>query len=343
MRSYYWDNWKGLAIVAVVMIHATNSTSSFPPSTFDSDVGVVLRQFINFPVGLFIFLSAYFAENSKKAASRYVDRTRARVWRLALPYLVWAMIYSAARLVFGSLIIEDLPLMLINGTVVSVGYYVIVMIQMAILSPALESLSDRFLGFLIPLSSAFSLAFFYSSIFFDVGKWGEFPYSGLPFFVWLPFYLGGLLASRKKSSLKQIPKGIFTTCIAAGVSLSLVEAFLVLVDFRSLAMSQLKLTSMITTGVICVMAVSCFKPNQQHGTYFLSWVGRRSFYFYLSHMMVLGKVQRALQEISVLFDSQILFIAVSSMVTILICASGAWTLEAILQRREAGQRAFGLA
>jgi surface polysaccharide O-acyltransferase-like enzyme len=56
MRISFWDKWKGVAIIAVVLIHALGSTANFPVGSLNNDFGIILRQFINFPVGLFIFL-----------------------------------------------------------------------------------------------------------------------------------------------------------------------------------------------------------------------------------------------------------------------------------------------
>lgn len=57
MRDNYWDNWKGIAIIAVVSVHVLGQTSSFPLDSFNNLFGVFLRQFVNFCVALFFFLS----------------------------------------------------------------------------------------------------------------------------------------------------------------------------------------------------------------------------------------------------------------------------------------------
>lgn len=344
MRIAYWDSWKGLAIIAVVFIHASGSAGWFPANTSNSDIGVALRQFINFPVAFFVFLSAYFAARPGRAASGYLDRTLPRVWRLTLPYLIWAFIYSAARLLVGRVEVGEIPLMLLNGNATVVGYYVIVMIQLSVLSPALERLSDRALSLLLPVSIAISLAFTYSvRLLFDAGPWGGFPYNALPFFVWLPFYLGGLLAARRTDGLQQFPIRIALGGFALGVCLSLVEAFYPLDSVRELAVSQLKFTSMLASGFMCLVAVSGFSSAKNYDTQLVSWFGRRSYYFYLSHMLVLPVVQKGMQASTLLYDYQLAFITASAVVTLGICAAGAWLADMVLQDRESGRRAIGLA
>lgn len=186
MRNQYWDTWKGAAIVAVVAIHACGSAVAFPDGSANQTFGVVLRQFINFPVAMFVLLSGMFAQQGRKDVS-YATTVRSRAARLLVPYLFWAAIYMAAKAAVGKLVVADIPEMMVTGTVTLVGYYVIVMLQLAILSPMLERLSNTGLKLSIPVSIAVSCAFTYGIRVGGVDeKWADFPYNALPFFVWLP-------------------------------------------------------------------------------------------------------------------------------------------------------------
>ena len=55
MKNQYWQMVRGVCILAVVMIHC-------PQGAFgvDKAIWLVIRQFINFPVALFIFMAGYF-------------------------------------------------------------------------------------------------------------------------------------------------------------------------------------------------------------------------------------------------------------------------------------------
>lgn len=61
MRESYWDSWKGVAIIAVVAIHASGATQFFEDGSFNWYFGLVLRQFIDFAVPLFLAMAGYFS------------------------------------------------------------------------------------------------------------------------------------------------------------------------------------------------------------------------------------------------------------------------------------------
>lgn len=69
----------------------------------------------------------------------------------------------------------------------------------------------------------------------------------------------------------------------------------------------------------------------------------RSFYFYLSHMLVLSLVQAALRKIPGLNEVQPAFVFVAVVGTIGICAIGALAIEWATGRSRAAKRWIGLA
>ncbi|GAC12377.1 acyltransferase [Paraglaciecola chathamensis] len=345
MRISYWDKWKGAAILAVVLIHALGSTANFPPDSFNNELGIILRQFINFPVGLFIFLAAFFASKSKGSNLSYYQNVKKRVLRLVLPFLLWSIIYFGVRIFRGNLELTNVPLMLINGTSVSVGYFVIVMIQMSLISPFLERLKTHQLIQLLSLSFFVSICATYTLNFIlPENIWSKFPYYPLPFIIWLPFYIGGLIFGKKGEtcwqSLKVSPiVGAYIVC----VGLSLIEALWILEDLRSLATSQLKMTSMLTTGTVCVLVLASWSYSKDKKENFLSWLGQRSYYFYLSHMLVLLKVKYFFAKFSIIYNNQILFVLIITLATLLITAIGALILDKVLSQHQSFRRVIGLA
>lgn len=207
MRISFWDKWKGAAILAVVIIHALGTTAYFPTDSLNNYFGVIFRQFINFPVGLFIFLAAFFTGQSKDSSLTYWYSVRKRVSRLVLPFLLWSFIYFGIRIFRGNLDLANVPLMLINGTSVSVGYFVVVMIQMSLISPFLERLKTSKLIILLPISFLISICATYTLNFlFPESMWSKFPYYPLPFFIWLPFYIGGLIFGKDENNFDKVSK-----------------------------------------------------------------------------------------------------------------------------------------
>lgn len=345
MRNLYWDVWKGLAIVAVVTIHACGSALVFPEGSANSTFAIVLRQFINFPVALFVFLSGMFALQGTPATA-YLAGVKARLKRLLAPYLVWAAVYACAKVLMGKLVVADLPEMLVTGTVTSVGYYVIVMLQIALLSPALERLSYGALKFAIPVSIVASCMFTYGirASGFD-GAWSHFPYNALPFFLWLPFYLAGLVFGRSElgSSFGYWQAWLALAFLFAAVSVA--EAYMWLPGAVDLAISQLKLSSMITSLCVCALAVALARTWTilSGWRWVMSWLGARSFYFYLSHMLVLGAVQGGLRRIPGVEALQPAFVGAAVIITIALCAVGAIAFEYLVKGRRTALRWVGIA
>jgi len=345
VRNLYWDVWKGLAIVAVVTIHACGSALAFPDGSANNAFAIVLRQFINFPVALFIFLSGMFAFHGTLASS-YLSGVQARVKRLLVPYLVWAAVYACAKAMTGKLVVADLPEMFATGTVISVGYYVIVMLQIALLSPALERLSSRALKLAIPVSIVASCTFTYGirASGFD-GAWSHFPYNALPFFLWLPFYLAGLVFGRSGSGSSFAHWQPWLALAILSAAASIAEAYTWLPGAVDLSISQLKLSSMITSLCVCALAIALARTwtSLSGWRWALSWLGARSFYFYLSHMLILGVVQAGLRRVPGLEALQPAFVGAAVIITIALCAVGAIAFEFLVKGHRGALRWVGIA
>lgn len=56
-KSEYWQLVRGICILAVIMIHCP---SGIEYSVIGRNCWLILRQLINFPVAMFIFMAGYF-------------------------------------------------------------------------------------------------------------------------------------------------------------------------------------------------------------------------------------------------------------------------------------------
>jgi len=63
-KNNYWQIIRGLCILAVILIHSPNA-ASYSIDSIPFNMWLVIRQIINFPVAIFLFLSGYLV-NSKK-------------------------------------------------------------------------------------------------------------------------------------------------------------------------------------------------------------------------------------------------------------------------------------
>lgn len=61
-KSEYWQAIRGICILAVIMIHCPTGQEYSINETY---AWLVLRQIINFPVALFIFMAGYFVNTDK--------------------------------------------------------------------------------------------------------------------------------------------------------------------------------------------------------------------------------------------------------------------------------------
>ena len=70
-KSEYWQAIRGVCILAVIMIHCPTGQQF---STADTYAWLILRQVINFPVALFIFMAGYFvnADRVKRNMQTYL-------------------------------------------------------------------------------------------------------------------------------------------------------------------------------------------------------------------------------------------------------------------------------
>ena len=71
---------RGLAIIAVVFIHCTPHGMTL----------VVCRPFLNFAVGLFLFLSGLLSDASRWKPSK-------RLAKILIPYAIWTFLYTLSR------------------------------------------------------------------------------------------------------------------------------------------------------------------------------------------------------------------------------------------------------
>ena len=109
-KSYMIQMLRGLAIIAVVFIHNT------PPGISQ----VFCRPFLNFSVGLFLFLSGMLSDSQKWKPWK-------RIFKVAIPYVIWTLFYVILHnYKEPSQIPVDYIKCLLTGKAAAVMYYVFV-------------------------------------------------------------------------------------------------------------------------------------------------------------------------------------------------------------------------
>jgi surface polysaccharide O-acyltransferase-like enzyme len=317
-RDSSFDGFRGLAIIAVVAIHTIYIAGSPESLGF-----ICYRQFLNFAVPAFFFMSGYWAAKEEivsfKGYRAFVTR---RLLRIAVPYLFWSGVllgYSAVE--SRSIDLYKVLYKLLTGSACMGYYFIIALGQLYVLTGLLQYI-NRKLGWyglagvlVFNLASMFAL---YLSRFFGVIL--HLP-AALLFYSWIIYYQLGLFMSGRDGELPAAAK--VRSCILPGILISwfisAIEATVILSYGRpDFAVFGTKYSSLLYSigvilGFLSARGIFSRLPGLLHK------IGRYSFGIYLIHVMVLGQVVRFFQEIGVVPSFQPLYQLTLVVLTTLIC------------------------
>lgn len=135
-KSYKIQVLRGLAIIAVVFIH----------NTPDGLAQVLCRPFLNFSVGLFLFLSGMLSDVSKWNPKK-------RIVKVLIPYAIWTLIYVILSNVNTlSAIPMSYVINLLTGKGAAIMYYIFIYCEFTLLIPIIDKLARsryKWIGFVI--------------------------------------------------------------------------------------------------------------------------------------------------------------------------------------------------
>lgn len=298
---------RAFAIVAVVFIHTC------PDGMFQ----VCFRPFVNFGVGLFLFLSGWLT----RPQETWLPFFRKRIVRVLVPYIIWTVIYALQK---GAL--DKISCNLLTAKANAAFYYIFVYVQFVLLTPLLFRLAQSRLCWAGWLVAPLSVVLF-----------RYVPYAlGLPIpslvndfwsiccMGWLCFYYLGLLmgngllycpGGRSHKSSSRVSDGSFPegkmffgmlVLLAVSLCAQIMEGYLWLRLGWPNCGSQLKMTSLLTTLAVLLLAnkwltgagsVDCSSVKSAAWAVresfrgrvcrLLICVGDRSFGIYLIHILVM--------------------------------------------------------
>lgn len=210
--------------------------------TVSGEKAILIRPFLNFSVALFIFLSGYLTNFSQGIPIK--EFYKKRLIRVGVPYIIWSIIYTIAYSNYDNFIKN-----IMTGQACGIYYYILVYIQLTLLTPLSYKLVNskyKILGFLITpiINTGYYLYIYYTN------KEIPYPWNGNNFIIWyIYFYLGMFLQeikSRKTIKIKKI-------YLVLGLIIQLLEGyFWYKCRFFSMATTQLKL-SVIVTNIIFLL------------------------------------------------------------------------------------------
>lgn len=275
-KNYKIQILRALAIIAVVLIHTCPLGLS----------QVLVRPFINFSVGLFLFLSGYLTKLENNDWKKFYKK---RIIRVLVPYIIWTVIYS----VLHGFDIKRLLINLITSKATGTLYYIPVYIQFVLLTPVLAKLITskyRWIGWVITPLALIIFKYIwlilgmplnkYISAIWDVSCLGWFIY------YYLGLFLGNGLLKRKINIKKTLILFIIS------IPLQMLESYIWLSMGEVNCGTQLKLTACITSVLACVIAYYFITSDIKFKNNILISIGNYSFGIYLLHILIINVMNK---------------------------------------------------
>ncbi|BAY25195.1 hypothetical protein NIES2100_50010 [Calothrix sp. NIES-2100] len=290
-KDLSFQAFRGLAIIAVVAIHASGINDE---TEWNYGFSMIFRQFVNFVVPVFIFISGYFTpiyEFTK--LSDYLDFYQKRLSRILIPYVVWCaliiLFYKHNYQWHWSKIVIDM----ITGKISGPYYFIILLVQLILLTPLMAaSTKSTVKNFLwLSLSPLSLLGLYFSSLHLNYDI--HFPWYALPFTVWVGFYYLGLLANKSNLNIKNRNIRKIILLYIGSIVLAIIEALLLwkIFNLTSFANSQVKASSFLSSFLLILLFLAV-REKINNWPRVLIIIGEFSFGIYLFHMPVLDLMSR---------------------------------------------------
>lgn len=292
-RDSYWQIVRGICILAVVMIHCPNALA-YSRDSMDYNGWIVLRQIIDFPVPVFVFMAGYFARQDKCLKSP-LGYLKTRGGGLLIPYFLWTILYSVISMIHSGRWSDAIPLLLMNlitGKAASPLYYVLLLMQMEILLPIMIKILKKggFGRIVLWMITPFYLLYVYMYCFL----WGEHPtLYGTLFPAYLIFYVIGLEASEQKEYIvKVVRKYGKVIWILFTLGISILEGIIISgINMPQIAVSQMKFSSFLYSITIILFLLKHFsqeeKGIQNYLKKILNIIGNDSYGIFYLHCLII--------------------------------------------------------
>jgi peptidoglycan/LPS O-acetylase OafA/YrhL len=326
-RDLSFDAFRGIAIIAVVAIHAAYQAfpvKFVPNGQWNFFFLVAYCQFLTFSVPAFFFISGYWI--SKKPVQSWQDYRIFLIRRLArilVPYFFWSFVllgYAAVRSHQINIYQVIFKLMTGRAAVPYYTYYfIVVLAQLCVLTPLLHYINRRPYGltFIIVLN-VISLLVLYLSRMKVI--WHH-PVT-LPFYLWIVFYEMGLLVGMRANGV--FPPKKLRSLILPGILISIlvseVEGFTILSGLNDpfFAATITKYSSFLYS-VFVILGFLVLRERIRRWPGFLVTLGRYSFGIYLIHLIFLTRVVEYVRTINIIYLFQPLYQFIVISLTLLIC------------------------
>lgn len=290
---------RALAICSVVVIH----TVTWNPYE------VYIRPFVNFGVGIFLFLSGFLTVKIDEIGSFY----KKRCMRVLLPYIFWSFVLCLVYKNYG-----DFLKKLLTFQESSIYYYIFVYLQIMILAPILVHIAEtRYYWSVLlvtPIAILVEMILAFQQIYLI------YPWNINNCFVWISFFYLGMLMRQGKIKVT-IPGWVLAIEWIAGIGLEVKEGkFWLAFGREDLATTQVKFSTMFVTLLVCIVVYEYMisenaypYPGRKYLSQLLMDVGGSSFGIYLLHPLVIHLLE---QRISLVFPLNTIVVILISYICI---------------------------
>ena len=324
-RDLSFDAFRGIVIIAVVAIHAgtvgllENHSSS---DMRDIYILVAYLQSLFFAVPALIFMAGYWSSKKPVSSIRdYKSFLARKLPRILIPYLFWSLvIFGWEAVKTRDLNLYCTSIKLITGNACFPYYFVIVIVQLYLITPVLQYLNRRPYGLALVLTlNIIALsALYFSRVYHIIDRLPAY----LPFYSWVIFYAFGLWIGNNggRIPLSQTRRFLILPALLMALLLSMLEEIVLLSQYDNLnfAISPLKYSSFLYSGCI-VLGFLAVREHIKYWPKILVAVGRCSYGIYLIHIFILKRVIEIIQKIGLIWSFPPLGQLVIVLATLSVC------------------------
>lgn len=326
-KNLYWQKVRGVCILAVIGIHILAEYQLRNGGVLKLE-WVLARQLLNFTVPAFIFISGYFTRNGKVKSVKTFYFSRFE--RLMIPYIIWSLLYLGLR---GKLH-QNVLGTLITGAASWQLYYIVVLLQLVIITPLLIELKGGVRLSIIVFLGYMLIKYYY--------LWKGMNWFSFPLFIeYLPFYSLGLFAGNNAKTTQWGSDKFLMLSILVFTGASFIEATVWNNQGKqAIAMSQGKITSYcFAMSVIAFFGVRATNINEENVVRFsnrvLIKIGNLSYGIFFVHMLFIYAIQKVWNLINFDINNGLIYCALNFVVVVTGSYLMAFVINKILPKKMA--------
>lgn len=318
-KNQYWQMVRGICILAVIMIHCPTGQDY---TNYDYHAWIILRQFVNFPVAIFVFLAGYFMPQEKIQGDYKGFFVRRGGVRLLIPYLVWSCVYLIRSTVFGGTTLRHIIYALVCGKAATPFYYIVVMLQLTVITPWLIKHRRNWMYLVTP--AYLVVIYTYNIVSGSMLRLYEtfFP-------AWFFFYILGM--DCRSGKCDRLIDKVNGSWVVAALSLSIGEAYglRVVGCADGFVYSQIKFSSFLYAAVIALWLQK--KETTDVKSNALSIIGDYSYGIFYCHILVLWIIRKVVQMMN-LNSFWIINFGLCLTMTAVVSIMIVWTVRTIMKK-----------